>query len=641
MKYLVATLLLFSLSVLKVTAQSDSIVANSPKDTLLSAVEFPENADWLNAAAKIKLRQFQDKFLLLNFWTYSSYICLAQLNELNKLQEEFPQLAIVIVHNGKYTPEMETANIRNAIVQHDIRFPLINDSEFKLWNEYGIESWPTNILINPEGNIAFRSSGSKIPGELYSILKANIEPTTQLPPRHRFEGMMMEQNILTFPTFFEAYDDIFLFVSDTRNNRVLVLDGDGNLDRVIGTGIAGRLDGGNTSCSFNHPRGMAFNAETNTLFIADTGNDLIRAYNVEAEQLTTVLGNGERGFEIPDAISGLDQALNQPSDLELVGDILYITMTGWNQIWAYNIKLGVAGPVAGTGTFGFSEGKALESDLAEPIGITVDEEGILYFTERQSSAVRSLDKGKVSTIIGSGVFEFGDEESSKKETLLQGPSGISYYNGTLYLADEFNHKIKAVDPYRKRAQTIVGTGAAGFEDGKAKLALLNHPADLVVIKDKIYIADSHNHAIRIYDLDRESLSTLAFGNLDRIDLKPIDNTLIFEADTINLPLGSCQIELQFLFDSEHEFFTGAPHFVNMTRGNEGDVLYTSLQKNATKFIIENDGSRTNLMADFRVFYRTKKLKEDVYYKDFTLIIPYRTSLPASSSVKSSFQIPLF
>jgi DNA-binding beta-propeller fold protein YncE len=605
------------------------------------AKEFPTNADWLNSAGNVKLSLFKDKFLLLNFWTYSSFICLAQLNELNELQAEYPQLEIIIVHNGKYAPEIETANIRKAIVQHDIRFPVINDAEFKMWNDYGIESWPTNILINPEGKIAFRSSGSSIANGLSEILRANLEPSTQRTRQHRFEGMMMEQNILTFPSFLEAYDDLFLFVSDTRNNRILMRDGDGNLDRVIGSGISGRLDGGNTDCSFKQPRGMAFNSETNMLYIADTGNDLIRAYNVETEQLTTILGNGKRGFEVPEIISGMEQSLNQPSDLEFVGDVLYITMTGWNQIWAYNFKLNVAGPVAGTGNFGFSEGKALESDLAEPVGLTVDNEGVIYFTERQSSAIRSLDKGKVSTIIGSGVFEFGDDESNKKQTLLQGPSGITYYKGSLYVADEFNHKVKSVDPYRKRAQTIVGTGAPGLADGKAKTTLLNHPADIVVIKDKLYIADSHNHAIRIFDLDRESLSTLSFGNLDRLNLKPIDNTLIFDTDTLNLPMGSCQIEMQFLFDSEHEFFNGAPHSVHLTSEVTGEVIYTSLQKNATRFIIENDGSRTNLMADFRIFYRDKKLKENVYYKDFTLIIPYRTSLPANSSVKTSFQIPLF
>jgi len=641
MKYLFVTSILFAFCTINLNAQTDITSQNASVENLKSAVEFPEKADWLNSAGNVKLSQFNGKFLLLNFWTYSSFICLAQLNELNDLRETFPQLEIMIVHNGKYAPEMETANIRNAIVQHDIRFPVLNDAEFKMWNDYEIESWPTNILINPEGKIAFRSSGSSIPNELSEILRTNLEPTTQRPSPYRFEGMMMEQNILTFPSFIEAYDDIFLFISDTRNNRIIVLDGSDNIDRVIGSGIAGKLDGENAECSFKHPSGMAYNAETSTLFIADTGNDLIRTYNMDTEQLTTILGNGQRGFEIPEIVSGIEQSINQPSDVELVGDVLYITMTGWNQIWAYNIKLGVAGPVAGTGNFGFSEGKALESDLAEPVGLTVDNEGVIYFTERQSSAIRSLDKGKVSTIIGSGVFEFGDEESSKKQTLLQGPSGITYYKGSLYVADEFNHKVKSVDPNRKRAQTIVGTGAPGFADSKVKTTLLNHPADIVVIKDKLYIADSHNHAIRIFDLDRETLSTLSYGNLDRLDLKPIDHTLIFDADTLNLPLGSCQIEIKFLFDSEHEFFNGAPHSVHLTNGILGEVIYTSLQKNATRFIIDNDGSRTNLMADFRVFYRDKKIKENVYYKDFTLIIPYRTSLPANSSVKTSFQIPLF
>jgi DNA-binding beta-propeller fold protein YncE len=641
MKTIFIALSILVISSTAILAQTNPTPPAGPTIISSKLVDFPLNAEWFNSSGRVNSNQLKNRFVLLNFWTFSSFICVAQLKQLEKLQSQFPELAIIIVHNGKFNGEKEATYIKDALLQHNISFITVNDKDFELWQAYGIDSWPTNLLFSPEGDVIHRSSGSFLSNEIDELVKVYDGALNKQPIEARFEGAMAEQNILSFPSFIESDGDLFVFISDSRNHRIMVRDGEGNMDRVIGTGLIGMEDGNARTCSMRWPRGMALDAQGGLLYIADTGNDLIRVYDLEKDMLTTLLGNGERGFEIPEIVSGVNQAINQPSDLELVGDILYIAMTGWNQIWALNLKLGVANPVAGSGEFGFSEGDALECQLSEPIALTVDEEGVIYFTERQSSAIKSLHKNKVSVIFGEGVFEFGDSEGAKKETQLQGPCGITYHNGLLYVADEYNHKIKTIDPFRKKMTTLIGNGKPGFVNGKTKVAQLNHPADVMVVKNQLYIADAYNHAFRTYDFDREIVSTLGIGNLDRIPLIPFNTTLILETDTLSIPQGSSRIELTFTFGNDFEFYQGAPHSVIIPVGGKAEVLYTTLQKNNTTFIIENDGNLTNIMADFRLFYRSKKIKEDVYFKDFTLMIPVRTSIPASETVRATYDLPLF
>ncbi|MBI3800771.1 MAG: hypothetical protein HY268_27805, partial [Deltaproteobacteria bacterium] len=138
----------------------------------------------------------------------------------------------------------------------------------------------------------------------------------------------------------------------------------------------------------------------------------------------------------------------------------------------------------------------------------------LYIADSEVSAIRSVSlnpKGQVTTIVGLDLFEFGDVDGQGETVRLQHPLGVNYYNGVLYVADTYNHKIKAIGPRLATALTFLGTGQPGFRDGE--MAQFYEPGGLSIADGKLYIADTNNHAIRVADLHTKQVTTLQLTGL--------------------------------------------------------------------------------------------------------------------------------
>jgi len=115
---------------------------------------------------------------------------------------------------------------------------------------------------------------------------------------------------------------------------------------------------------------------------------------------------------------------------------------------------------------------------------------------------------EVRTIVGTGLFDFGDKDGVGDEVLLQHPLGLALGDGVLYVADSYNDKIKRVYPADRRVESWLGDGTPGLTDGTGAAARFHEPAGLAVASGKLFIADTNNHAIRVADLATGDVSTL-------------------------------------------------------------------------------------------------------------------------------------
>src|SRR5262249_6919567 len=117
---------------------------------------WPQNLVWLNTAGPIELHDLRGKFVLLDFWTYCCINCMHILPELHKLEQAWPKNLVVIgVHSAKFSTEQQTPNILAAIQRYKIEHPVINDAQHQLWQAFGVDVWPTVVLIDPEGNLVW------------------------------------------------------------------------------------------------------------------------------------------------------------------------------------------------------------------------------------------------------------------------------------------------------------------------------------------------------------------------------------------------------------------------------------------------------------------------------------------------------
>ena len=125
--------------------------------------EFDSNLEWLNCKSPLSFKQqLRGKVCVLDFFTYCCINCMHILPDLEALEHLYSEkdgLAIIGVHSAKFENEKSSTNILSAVLRYDIRHPVVNDSEAKLWHTLSVQCWPTLIVVSPEGKILFSLIG--------------------------------------------------------------------------------------------------------------------------------------------------------------------------------------------------------------------------------------------------------------------------------------------------------------------------------------------------------------------------------------------------------------------------------------------------------------------------------------------------
>ena len=434
--------------------------------------------------------------------------------QLRKLERKYAsELMVVGVHSAKFPNEKEKENLYKAVKRCELEHPVVNDAEFQIWQQYACRAWPTMMFIDPEGKVIGKHEGEITYEDLDHLLGemvAEFDASGLLNRKQIALSVGAEpERPLSFPGKVLA-DEAGgrLFIADTNHNRIVVATLEGQVCCVIGSGDEGLVDGELQSARFNHPQGMALDGDC--LYVADTENHALRKVDLAAGTVETIAGNGRQGSRRSGQSPGREAELNSPWDLAFHDSKLYIAMAGCHQIWFMDLETGMAGPYAGTGAESIKDGALLEATLAQPSGITTDGDR-LYFADSETSSIRSAELqagGRVRTIVGLGLFEFGDRDGEGHLVRLQHPLGIAMQDGTLYITDSYNHKIKEIVPVPRRSTTLAGTGSAGYDDGLAGEAAFSEPGGLSIAGGKMYVADTNNHAIRVADMATWEVKTL-------------------------------------------------------------------------------------------------------------------------------------
>jgi DNA-binding beta-propeller fold protein YncE len=485
------------------------------------APELSGGNGWFNIDRPLKLSELRGKIVLLDFWTYCCINCIHIVPELKKLEAKYPnELVVIGVHSAKFLNEKDSQNIRQAILRYEIEHPVVNDSDFSIWSNYGVRAWPTLALVDPEGYVcnAFSGEGN------YEAIDAAIG---QLITDYRAKGKLNEQPLklvlergkvvneeLSFPAKVIAdKTNNRLFISDSNHNRIVVTSLTGEVLDVIGNGTVGRFDGDFKTASFNHPQGLALNENGTVLYVADTENQLLRRVDLKLKLVQTIAGTGKQAKRFNEAGIGPSVALNSPWDLKLIKNQLFIAMAGPHQIWMMDMRTSQLSPYAGTGREAGIDGPRSQASFAQPSGLAFDGTN-LYVADSEISSIRAInfESGEVRTVAGSGdLFGFDDKDGKGMEARFQHPLGVEFAEGLLYIADTYNHKIKVIDPKDWSTRTLLGSGKPGNQDGVG--GKFYEPGGLSVVGDKLYIADTNNHAIRVVDLNTKDVRTLKINGL--------------------------------------------------------------------------------------------------------------------------------
>ena len=421
---------------------------------------------------------------------------------MRELEARYPEsLAVIGVHSGKYITERETPRILDASIRLDAIHPTLNDRQFRVWRAYAVRAWPTLVAIDPAGRVIgmhageftaealvpfidrtlaeARSAGTLVEGEL----RLEPDPPTIAPGELAFPGKV-------------ALDGRRLAIADSGHHRVLVgtLDDSGlhlRIERVIGDGTAGYRDG--DAPRFRHPQGLDFRGDA--LYVADAGNHSVREISVVTGATRTIAGTGRQLRTQRDLDAG---ALSSPWDLCIADDQVHVAMAGIHRLWTIHLDTGAAAPSSGTGAEALHDGPHSEAALAQPMGICVAGDTIA-FADSESSAIRLADLDPavgVRTVVGTGLFDFGDVDGVGDDARLQHPQGIAAAeDGRLLVCDSYNDSLRWVDPSSRAVTTWVRG--------------LHEPEGLALDDRFVYVADTNAHRIVVVNRADGGIQPLA------------------------------------------------------------------------------------------------------------------------------------
>jgi len=485
------------------------------------AKDFPKGFTWLNTDRPLSLDDLKGHVIVLDFWTYCCINCMHTLPDLEWIEKKYHGRPVVVigVHSAKFNNEQEAENIREAIGRYEISHPVIVDRGMTIWQSYSVSGWPTIAVIDPKGNVVYQQSGEGQRESLDDVISVLLE-------RHKEQGTLAQRpleikrpaaalsRVLSYPGKLSfSPDGKMLAVSDSNHNRVLVVDAEsGKIIHKVGGGAKDLRDGSFDQARFFRPQGVLWVGDK--IYVADTENHALREVNLQSRTVKTLAGNGRQGHWIQSPQDGKATQLSSPWDLAYDGGFIFIAMAGLHQIWAYHVQTGKVGPFAGSGYESIIDGSLGETQFAQPSGLAISG-NYLFVADSEVSAVRRIDLARkiVQTEVGEGLFVFGHKDGPLEEARMQHPLGVTCRGNMIYVADTYNHAIRLIDLAEQRISTLVGRPemktVCNMGDPSCDTLGLYEPSDVKVRGNLLYIADTNNHLVRIFDLEKKVLRTLA------------------------------------------------------------------------------------------------------------------------------------
>ena len=283
-----------------------------------------------------------------------------------------------------------------------------------------------------------------------------------------------------------------LFLSDTANHRIRRVDGKtGTITTVAGNGKKGFSgDGGPAAeAKLDEPYGIAIDG-TGNLYFADRLNRRVRRVDARSGQIETIAGNGSKTSS-GDAAQATQAGLVEPNGVALDREErrLFIADVADNRVRVVDLKTGVIGTFAGNGQgrHAGDGGPASKAAIFGARAVEVGPDGTVYVLERQGNTLRAVDpSGKIRTVAGTGAKGYSGDGGDARSATFDGPKELAVDGaGNLLIVDTENHAIRRIDAKTGVIRTVAGQGKRGGsgDGGPAVEAALDRPHGVAVSRD--------------------------------------------------------------------------------------------------------------------------------------------------------------
>ena len=140
------------------------------------APDFTGNDRWFNSRP-LTLAGLRGRVVLVDFWTYTCINCIRTFPYLRAWDAAYRErgLTIVGVHTPEFTFERDAGNVRDAIAQSRLRYPVAQDNGYQTWNAWGNRYWPAKYLIDAKGRVRYVHFGEGDDDETEAAIRSLLE----------------------------------------------------------------------------------------------------------------------------------------------------------------------------------------------------------------------------------------------------------------------------------------------------------------------------------------------------------------------------------------------------------------------------------------------------------------------------------
>ena len=605
----------------------------------LAAPEWPAGLDWLNTARPLTLNELRGKIVLLEFWTSNCVNCRENSAALARVRATFPHETMVIgVHSGA---GMTRESLRQAVMRADMLYPIVDDPQHTLARLYNVTTFPIVTLLDPLGGYVLQEVGPIDPDKYCDIVKTMVadydragvlerKPLVErAAPAVTPEEIREPQRVLKFPSRLLVLGHR-LYLADTGHHRIveIQLDADGRAGevlRVFGSGRAARQDGAPAEAAFAGPHGLASDGQR--LFVADTDNHSVRSVALASGQVTTLVSPQ------PGSLSP-----RSPWALALHGDLLFIAMAGFHQVWVL-IEPGQSnqvGPFVGNGRAGFANGTAVEASFNQPRDLVLAGPALIVADTFNHALRRITWEGPPrADSLTSGLP--GDSDGPLALAKLSQPGGLAIGpDGRVAVSDSANHKLKLIS--QGQLSTFAGTGEPGLTDGRLAAARFHQPDGLAWGGSLLYVADAHNHAVRVLDPASGTVSTLRLRALERLANTPHRERPPQALDKRVIAGGPTQIRLNLQLPPGYRRHPE----VALTLRTEwyGQVQRFKFGSEQTPEVVLTLMQEGPLYLEFSVYYSRDDEPAPCYVQHANLLVPLKVDPNGATSLNLPYRVYL-
>lgn len=467
----------------------------------VTAPELVGHGGWIGVEGDLSLRALRGRVVVVLFWTFACSKCCRVGDELADLQSRYPdELAVVGVHCPKFPFAAEHRAVVRAAALLGWPFPVLDDPDMVTWQQYGIRGWPSVVVVDARGQVVGALPGADKVALLHQIVGEEVgrqRQLTQRPGRRAVAPLPLKRvrpepaataGLWAFPSKVATDRRGRLAVADTGHDRVVVATFTGPETVRVTHTISG----------LRRPHGVRLYGSE--LVICDTGHDRVVAVDL-------ALRPADDEAVAPDP-AGIIHLRVLPSEviahdleapLDVIADVdgsYVVAESAGQRLWRIPTDGSSAAPIAGDRYEGLVDGPAEEAELAQPSGLARLPNGLAW-VDAESSALRMLDgRGRVGSMVGEGLFDWGLRDGRRRQARLQHPEGVvAALDGTsLFVADTYNHKLRWWRD--RRLLTVPAEG-------------LLEPSGLDILPDgRLVVADRAQHRLALVDPHSGMVRTL-------------------------------------------------------------------------------------------------------------------------------------